>query len=100
MPKSLSLPARAPVAAPTAMPEEGDEEEQAEEKAPQGAAGGAGAGQAGALVQLHLAVRVLGDPGDVLELDQEFLLHPLERGRGLGSRVLSGYAMTARVLIT
>src|SRR5215216_1822846 len=40
------------------------------------------------LMQLHLAVLRLGDPGDVFELDQQLLLHPLQRSRGLGRGVL------------
>ena len=73
-----------------AIPADGHQEEQAEEEAPHGAASGAGAGQAGALMELHLAVLRLGDPGDVLQLDQELLLHPLQRGGGFGGRALLG----------
>ena len=72
------------------MPKSGHEEEQAEQKAPEGAASGTGTGLGGGLMQLHLAVRLLGHPGHVLDVDQELLLHPLQRGRGLGSRALVG----------
>ncbi len=64
-------------------PGNGDQEEQAEEEAPHGTARGTGAGQAGALMELHLAVLRLGDPGNILQLDQQLLLHPLPAPRRL-----------------
>jgi len=41
-------------------------------------------------MELHLAILRIGDPGDILQLDQQLLLHPLQRGECVGGRVLVG----------
>ena len=41
-------------------------------------------------MELHFAFLILGDPGHVLEVDQELVLQPLEFRRGLGGRALIG----------
>src|SRR5215204_3455557 len=71
-------------------PGNGDQEEQAEDEAPHRPTRGTGAGQVRALMQLHLAILGLGDPGDVLQLDQQLRLHPRQCRGGLGSRALLG----------
>ena len=72
----------------------------AEHEAPHRTTRGAGAGQVGALVELHLAVPRLGDPGNILQLDQELFCIRASAAAASAAVPCSGYAMTARVLMT